>query len=300
MAKMKKKQCPDCGVGISRNGTKCRSCARKSCNRPRGKGSRVNERHGAERWVKVKCFICGKGIVRRWDSAKKYKSACSKKCREEIYKKKRMRVHCAKCNKIGMVIPSIARKVEGGFKKWFCSSKCSGHKRGSDGQAGPGSSHFECIFCGKIFIKNKKAAAKSARLFCSQTCCKNYNYGEGNWTTIKEMRKIKCRRCEKQVLRRVGHLNTGTQRGKFCSRECYYKYQIDQGKKNRIKGRCQFCKKEFEYLHYRIPRGYNRRVYCSRGCHLEKIRWDRITKKILAKREHSAREVLQLSRKERK
>jgi very-short-patch-repair endonuclease/endogenous inhibitor of DNA gyrase (YacG/DUF329 family) len=155
--------------------------------------------------VKKICLNCGKefevvksrvkvGMVR----------FCSRKCYGEYRKKYetgKRRLRCQNCGKEFEVIRWEAEKA--GRK--FCSIECYWESMRQERV------QVVCLNCGKEF--EVKSAEASYRKFCSTKCRKEYNG--------KQM-LVKCLNCGREF--KVLPCKAKNGRGKFCSRECYYRY----------------------------------------------------------------------------
>ena len=206
------------------------------------------------RRVKRVCLNCGKEFE-VWRSAvgKGYGKFCSRRCCGE-FQRRREKVRCLNCGREFEVYPYEARKG-----KKFCSRECyrrycrseEGRERYSEmGKAAWRDVSFAermkvglrrrvkrvCLNCGKEFEvwRSRGEVAK----FCSFDCYKQYkNREEGVVLKRKRKRRVKvvCIICGKEF--EVWECMVKKGYGKFCSRECYYKYMKVSEEWKEIKSR---------------------------------------------------------------
>lgn len=120
---------------------------------------------------------------------------------------------------------------------------------------------FTCDGCGQKFTRNIRVQAKSERKFCSQKCRWDSVHGIGGWTKKGIKKSVQCVRCGTVVARELRHLISGTERGRYCSRECHC---LHLKEKTKIRSAlCAGCGMSFEFNY---KGGYVKK-FCTVKCY---------------------------------
>lgn len=151
-----------------------------------------------------------------------------------------------KCDRCGRIIEKIIHGLHKQQKHHFCSKNC--HDKWQIKKV-----KYECKYCGKEFEDKPSAERK----FCSKDCSDEYLKGE---RSIHRKEKIKCvcKWCGKEFEVRPSAITAN--RGVFCSKECYGKWQSENktGRNNpsyrggKVKCICPQCGREFEVYPHRF------------------------------------------------
>ena len=194
--------------------------------------------------------------------------------------KTRIKKICKTCGEEFEVFPSLIKIGQGKF----CSQKCYSRKGKNNPNYGkhPFSSISVCNVCGKRFrVKNSRIKVGSGT-YCSNKCrgigmkesytaekrikMRKQMKGNGNPHWKGGLIKRICKICGKEffvmpcILKRVNG-------GKFCSRECFRKWNSGRNNplwKEKIKRICKVCGKEFKVNSSVVKNGGG--IFCSHSC----------------------------------
>lgn len=167
---------------------------------------------------------------------------------------------CLNCGKI------YIDKNKKNVKKNYCSKYCGRRYRRKTGDSLKGKMIKKtCLMCGNIFYINytQLTGKNQNPKFCSKKCsnqAKRYQRRNKG----KLLQKYICMGCGKRVIKGFSRLN------KYCSRECYDKHKIENGRKSLI---CDTCDKSFFRTKSQIKKCLNRKqkkFYCSKKCFLKR------------------------------
>lgn len=177
------------------------------------------------------CEQCGESF----ESGYEDRRFCSQECYSE-WKKEGYKHTCKQCGETFRVFPSQDRK--------FCSRECYSEWRRKEDK-----NEQVCERCGETFYAQKD------RKYCSRECYKD------------SKTEITCEQCGEDF--KVFRKSADERR--FCSQECFGKWQSKKQESEKIKLTCEQCGKTFEA----VPSEKDRK-FCSQECYHKSQRADRI------------------------
>jgi endogenous inhibitor of DNA gyrase (YacG/DUF329 family) len=174
----------------------------------------------------------------------------------------------APCDECGAEVTKLLSQSKPGG--WYCSRKCAGKgkykKSLSQRWAGEKAAPVlirQCAVCGKSFSRRGTAFRNAEQVTCSLSCKASrqnqQKIAAGTWKKPVKKRRgetTDCGVCGQPVYRSKSTRANGE--GKFCSRECFDKYQS----RNKVVIECAFCKKHFSVA---LSKSIGRK-YCSKSC----------------------------------
>ena len=194
-----KKICEYCGKEyyVKRYREKTSRFCSNNCLNEWQRGRKIGE------WIEQDCLSCGKKFSCLKSKPKKY---CSEKCNKERLDTKE-KVVCCFCNKEFYIRKGRYNKIKIGKQKdIYCSKECSWKAKCTGGIK-------KCPVCGHQFYVNGYRFKKE-NVCCSVDCA-------GKFSTLLSLEERNCIYCKKNFLCK----KISNQR--FCSAECFNKYQKD-------------------------------------------------------------------------
>ena len=185
------------------------------------------------------CKWCGKEFYVIPSVAKNGRGTfCSRECASKWRSKNligdknptynKAKLNCKYCGKPFFVPQSRVETAK------YCSRDCK-NKWQSDHLSGENSVHYKerikttCSFCGKDIYVRTSLIAKEFGNFCSTECAGKWRSehlcGGNNANWQNKITKMVCKCCGKEFYVKESILKRG--RGKFCSKECYDKWQSE-------------------------------------------------------------------------
>lgn len=191
---------------------------------------------------------------------------------------KLIEVVCDNCGKKSWRVRSWAEKTT----RHFCSRKCMGEWQ-TENWVGPNNPHYggkaiprTCKQCGNEFKVWRANLERGRGVFCSKKCQaewqrKNWK-GESNPSFRGKSITRHCGYCGKKFRFKLCEKREG--RGRFCSKECHYKWRKETGamageKASRWRGGgivryCEYCGREFRAKRSEVEKGKGK--FCSIKC----------------------------------
>ena len=170
------------------------------------------------------CDYCKKPIefYRRYLKLKHH--FCNRKCCD-LFRNKKIFLHCFQCKKIIYKIPSSLKHSK--TKHYFCSKYCKDKwMKSYCGEKHPNwkSKKKKCKICSKYFFRSPSHIKKLS--FCSNKChgkwlkIKYKGSGSPSWTGGPEV--IKCVKCKKKIYRNKAEIKKASLH--FCNLKCRNDY----------------------------------------------------------------------------
>lgn len=127
---------------------------------------KTHPRYNPKNYIQFECKYCGKIFI-NYKGRKWRKKFCSKKCKDENLKKKRITINCKNCGIKIEILPNTLKK-EG---RKYCSRKC---------QVEDCTIQKICLYCKKDFIAKISDKKYNRGKFCCRKCARLYNWNQPN------------------------------------------------------------------------------------------------------------------------